>query len=211
MSAVELPAGAIPCRPHITVNPADKAKRRVGLNPKESSAFSGICRVGAEQFLDCYRDSNFPFSPNYLAESCEMCPYCANIFKRHSSDYFFSSHFYPDYINSMSEVDCETPSSYVYLVTDGNYVKIGVADDVRKRLGGIQTGNPNKCYVICVIPCKDSKSAFSVEKKLHHEYSLRRKCGEWFDLLCYIDLKSFQAHFPAEDYVSEEDIYQINY
>lgn len=195
----------------MTVNPADKAKRRVRLNPKESSAFTGICRVGADQFLDCYRESNFPFSPNYLLESCRGCPYCASVSKRYSFGSITSSHFYPGYIDSMPEVDDEHPSAWVYLITDGNFVKIGVADNISNRLRGIQTGNPNRCYVICAIPCKDSKSAFSLEKKLHTEYGLRRKCGEWFDLLYYLDLKSFQAYFPATDYVSGDDIYQINY
>lgn len=161
----EIPVGAIPGKPKITVNPADKFVRGRGLNFQEYSNFSGICKNGAEQFLTCYRDQNFTFSPSYLLESCKECPYCAKAKMKDPYNSIFDTHFYPHYIQQMEEVEEDSPKSFVYLITDGNYVKIGVADNVTSRLNGIQTGNPNECYVICTIPCRDSKSAYSVEKK----------------------------------------------
>ena len=119
------------------------------------------------------------------------------------------THFFPYFISRMEEVEETSPKSFVYLITDGNFVKIGVADNIKNRLNGIQTGNPNKCKVICAIPCKDSNSAFSLERKLHWEYRLRKKRGEWYDLITYIDVESFKACFPPEDYVNEEDVFEI--
>ena len=205
-----IPAGALPRRPEVTVNPADKVARGCGLNFQEYRKFTGICKNGAEQFLTCYCDYNFPFSPSYLLESCRDYPYCAKSKMIDPYNTIFDTHFYPRYILEMEEVEEDSPKSFVYLITDGNYVKIGVADNVKSRLNGIQTGNPNECYVISIIPCRDSKAAYSLEKKLHWEYRFRKKRGEWFDLLSYINIEMFQKYFSPEDIVEHKDIYEIN-
>lgn len=73
----------------------------------------------------------------------------------------------------------------VYFIRAGNYIKIGYADDPRKRLKELQTGNPNKLELLGSIPGDVSR-----EKEVHHIFSDFRVNGEWFelttDILAYI-------------------------
>lgn len=50
----------------------------------------------------------------------------------------------------------------VYFISDSNYVKIGKADDINKRLRELQTGNPNKLVVI-----NELEGGYELENKLH--------------------------------------------
>ena len=79
--------------------------------------------------------------------------------------------------------------SVVYFVTFGDRrsIKIGKADDMGKRLKGLQTGNPEVLEVLAIIP-----GGHREEAELHYRFRhLRiRKDGEWFtrdcELLHYI-------------------------
>lgn len=60
-------------------------------------------------------------------------------------------------------------------------VKIGVSDDVPRRLKQLQTGSPKEMEIIHVIPFKDRKEAYKEEARLHAKYSSSNLGGEWFD------------------------------
>jgi hypothetical protein len=65
----------------------------------------------------------------------------------------------------------------VYFVKVGNRVKIGFTNGpVRKRLGNLQTGWPEKFELIDTIPGADRND----ELELHQEYAEYREHGEWF-------------------------------
>ena len=74
----------------------------------------------------------------------------------------------------------EKNGAYIYFITDGDYVKIGVAANVNKRLSGLQTGNVKELRVIKKIY---SNEPYETEAKLHSEYSKHHIRGEWYDIL----------------------------
>lgn len=75
------------------------------------------------------------------------------------------------------------PGFYLYFVTDEQYVKIGIARHPNVRLASIQTGNPRKCTILFLIPCKDKQAAIMLENALHYRFEAYRLCGEWFNIL----------------------------
>lgn len=65
----------------------------------------------------------------------------------------------------------------VYFISDGRSVKIGyTSDDPRKRLGEIQTGNPNQLSIVHTVP-----GTREDEKSFHKLFEKHRQSGEWFD------------------------------
>lgn len=72
---------------------------------------------------------------------------------------------------------------YVYFIKcldDNGYIKIGVAQDVKKRLDSLQTGCPYPLKVICAIGCDNREHALATEKRLHRYFGHSRVGGEWF-------------------------------
>ena len=67
--------------------------------------------------------------------------------------------------------------TYLILDTGSNMVKIGKSNDVEKRLGILQIGNPSQLVI---------KHVFSrdIERVLHRYFKSRRVRGEWFDVPC---------------------------
>ncbi len=67
----------------------------------------------------------------------------------------------------------------VYVIDDERALKIGyTTNPVQRRLGQLQSGNPNKLRVVVTIESVDD----DVEARLHHELrSLNISGGEWFE------------------------------
>lgn len=63
----------------------------------------------------------------------------------------------------------------VYFISNGAYVKIGVASNPKKRLKALQTGNPHKLELLRVI-----KGGHAEEAALHAHFAHLRVNGEWF-------------------------------
>jgi hypothetical protein len=75
----------------------------------------------------------------------------------------------------------ESGCSFVYAIGDGHgRVKIGTADDVRKRIKQLQTGNPNRLYLIAYLRLRRRFDADQIERAAHDENDRDRICGEWF-------------------------------
>ena len=72
----------------------------------------------------------------------------------------------------------------VYLITDGEYVKIGVANNIIDRIRKLQTGNAKKLVVLVYQKCPN---AYSIEKALHKKYKQYKVSGEWYDILNQVD------------------------
>lgn len=95
-----------------------------------------------------------------------------------------------DLVNPWKEVDYTAnsygclPSSkcYVYVITDGTFLKIGMANDVRKRLAQLQTGNPMELHLIKCYAFSNRTEASKYERELHLKYGDYRKHGEWFSI-----------------------------
>lgn len=70
----------------------------------------------------------------------------------------------------------------VYLISEvrGEFVKIGVTDDVFRRLATLQTANPRLLKVECSTMLPERYMARGVEAKAHQLLRHRRWSGEWF-------------------------------
>ncbi len=72
-----------------------------------------------------------------------------------------------------------TAGEYLYLVTDGNAVKIGFTTKIKERIDQLQTGNPNLLTLIQKFKIKEPRK---LEAFLHSQYAHKRLIGEWFKL-----------------------------
>ena len=79
----------------------------------------------------------------------------------------------------------------LYLMESGGLHKIGISQDINKRLKGLQTGSPHP--VKCVAYYTTEDSARSVEGKLHKLFHKYRLSGEWFDFEGRFTLDAFNT------------------
>lgn len=69
---------------------------------------------------------------------------------------------------------------FVYLIASGrNVIKVGKADDVRKRVRGLQTANPFEMQVFHTIECSGAHVG-ALEKLIHKRLKRYHMRGEWF-------------------------------
>lgn len=188
-----LPSGASPSWNIKTLNPHEKYSSKKDLNGQERKAFQCICTLSYRQIVECYANIDKDMTREEFCARCSDCPYADKTAKRASA---ISSNKFPFFIDDIVETDVDNPSCYVYYITDGEYIKIGVAENVKKRLSHIQTGNPRPLSVICAIPVPCKSDAYALESRLHNEYAMFARCGEWFDIFNHIDRKAFSSAFP---------------
>jgi hypothetical protein len=85
---------------------------------------------------------------------------------------------------------------FVYLIGCNDYVKIGIATNVKKRFSSLQTASPTPLKLLKSWQCNDASTQ---EFRLHQKYKSFRQKGEWFrlsdpvlnDLLAIDDLDGF--------------------
>lgn len=79
---------------------------------------------------------------------------------------------------------------FVYFIQQGSDgpIKIGLAANPEKRLGTLQSGNPDRLYVRAIIRTAEPKK---LEIDLHGLFRQHRVGGEWFqptaELLAYME------------------------
>lgn len=192
----------------VEINPHQKFINDVGFNFKERAEFNCICSLGCEQILQCYAYHDEYMCADTTIRLCHGCKYAQNepasIFwvqqKNKTADRE------PCFIKDFPEVSlCDDPKSFVYFITDGKFIKIGVAKDVLKRMSALQTSNPKKLKLVCVIPCKSENDAHKLEKKLHSCYARFRTNGEWFSIVDYIDVNLFSDYWNPSEYFPDFD------
>lgn len=86
------------------------------------------------------------------------------------------------YIEQGRKALIENTKYCVYFITDGNYIKIGIAASIPSRVKQLQTGNPNKLSVMYLIDAKTQIEALRIEQKYHKFFEDKKKLGEWFDI-----------------------------
>ena len=87
----------------------------------------------------------------------------------------------------------DTKKGYVYLITSENdepLYKIGLAVDVKARLKGMQSGNPN---MLIVKGAYFTKNMYAEEKFWHSKFINKQHFNEWFRL-DYQDVEEFMEH-----------------
>lgn len=85
--------------------------------------------------------------------------------------------------------------SYLYLISDGTNVKVGVSKNPHRRIKQLQTGSLNKLEMLeCY--CLPADKVYKLEKVCHARLQSRyRKHGEWFkapnvwDLTCTVEME----------------------
>lgn len=68
---------------------------------------------------------------------------------------------------------------FVYFISTGQFIKIGKAIDLKKRLAQLQTSSPRRLTLVHVIECADMDA---IERHYHQRFADRRAVGEWFKL-----------------------------
>jgi len=76
---------------------------------------------------------------------------------------------------------------FVYFISDGTYVKIGMTNDIVMRFSQIQSSNPRKLTLLKFIPTEHPKGD---ERHFHKSFDKYKVRGEWFilssEILSYI-------------------------
>lgn len=74
---------------------------------------------------------------------------------------------------------------YLYAVSNGKFIKIGMSSCVDKRIKALQTASPSKLKKIWTCYAgEDDKSARKNEKRLHRAIKKHSVNGEWFHSDC---------------------------
>lgn len=87
------------------------------------------------------------------------------------------------------KIDRRREKHYVYAISDGAFVKIGLAVDPVKRLADLQVASPSILKLEAKIECFRYSHASKLEKQLHRACKKYHIRGEWFDMdaLCVFD------------------------
>lgn len=93
----------------------------------------------------------------------------------------------------------------VYFVSDGEYIKIGVASSLSNRLNELQTGNAKRLIPMYAIKANTQRDALKTEKELHNTFKTKNVLGEWFkineeDILEYVKEKKIEIIKPIYKY-----------
>jgi len=95
--------------------------------------------------------------------------------------------------------------TYIYFITDGEFVKIGIANNPIERLLTLQIGNARELKPLFTIPIykrlsyfRDNYVANDLELFLHKGFGDNHIRGEWFDILHRINIDEWRQTFGCE-------------
>lgn len=91
--------------------------------------------------------------------------------------------------------DC-LASTYVYFITDGEYVKIGKGYP-SQRINQMQTANARELTTLFSVPVGHGQGN-RAETVIHHLFRDYLVRGEWYDLTDVIDADAFRERFGCE-------------
>lgn len=69
---------------------------------------------------------------------------------------------------------------FVYVISDGEFAKIGYSKNPKKRIKAVQTANPKRLKLVAKKEVQGRLRAKAIEKSLHKQYGKHRQVGEWF-------------------------------
>lgn len=69
----------------------------------------------------------------------------------------------------------EKSQTYVYFVSDGSSIKIGISVDPESRVASLQTSHPSRLVLLGT-----QKGDHQLERHLHARFCAYRQLGEWF-------------------------------
>lgn len=182
-----------------TLCPSYKIINRRGA-ASDQREFDRICEYGIEGLCLCYCLAGEDLAGRTMSEEemRSLCRRCDHYIGKGSDPWAYNSIYNPKIVLEKYKhyIERKNPSAFVYLVSDGKFVKIGKAQDPAKRLAGIQTGNPSECKILYLIPVRSASMAYQVEEYLHSKYQSYQMCGEWFDILEKLEHDAWSREFP---------------
>jgi len=108
-----------------------------------------------------------------------------------------------NFLNSFRWKPTKQFDTYIYFISDGEFVKIGIANNPMQRLLAIQIGNARELKLLFTIPIYkwhgiSSSAANDLEIFLHKGFGDNHIRGEWFDILHRIDVSEWVNTFGCE-------------
>jgi len=82
-------------------------------------------------------------------------------------------------LNKIEHMSKTAKNAYVYLISDGVNIKIGVSQNPSNRLKTMQTGNASKLELLW---SKCYMNPYAVEASIHNMHFQNHVIGEWFNL-----------------------------
>lgn len=135
------------------------------------------------------------------------CPFCGKIhaygakegwYESGCSDHGQRKEYYVTF--------CDAPSS-VYLIFDtgSEYLKIGKAKNVKKRIAALQT-TLTPLLLLYTVPCESQEEAFELERQLQKMFRELKVEKEWFRWSPRIEMEFLRlgahSHQPEIDHVT---------
>ena len=77
-------------------------------------------------------------------------------------------------------------ANQIYIISCGDLLKIGVTNDIDKRIKNLQTGNPKPLTLEFV---QEKNNPYKVENYLHIRLQKHRIKGEWFEGITVHDIR----------------------
>lgn len=100
--------------------------------------------------------------------------------------------------------------TYVYIITDGDFYKIGVSGNFKKRLASLNTASPRKLKIVATRFFEERQLALTKESSLHEKYSMFRVNGEWFNITENEVIRIIDEHLflPREYFIKKINEYK---
>jgi len=123
----------------------------------------------------------------------------------------FSDNWYQLTSNEIIGIE-KNNKGYVYFVKNGynNLIKIGKTLNLQIRLNSFSTSFSDGVFLVGYIY---SENYSEIEKKIHEDFKLKRKTGEWFDIsdveINYYDFHLKNAFFNKESSVIDGECFNL--
>jgi len=103
-------------------------------------------------------------------------------------------------LNSYDEIKIRvkkpTKHTHLYVISAGDLFKIGITNNIERRMKALQTGNPHPLQLEYLDERKNPQKA---EKYLHREFQKNHVHGEWFENITLKDIRTKLMIFLDQD------------
>lgn len=140
---------------------------------------------------------------------------CNSLIKWYMENHYFTSAQFALAKSITSKLGAERKPAkekkhYLYAISDGENIKLGMSSNVNNRLKSLQTANPKTLSVIWkYYTGKEIKNARICEKRLHTACKRFKLNGEWFSNDCLEVINQFNPNRSAPKVWSSAKLFTI--